>query len=426
MASGMQQTLQSCQVLAAMIQAQMVDEDKFDPLPAKTTSQLEELVVCVRKTKEVLAREGVIFSDRADFTGYSDRELFAMTCFVRESSRMLSIVLSRGAGYFLQGQGMSIVQELKMMEPYIDGKVKEFLTFEALLDVLTLSERMSKPHKGGNPAESRIGLLSNHPDMLAFDCIAKAKGVTSEESLERLADICEIFAKQCRMVGVTRRGKIEDRIRKNSAKILLLEEVADMMPMLRQHVLRIGLGKSQQQEGAKLTSGGNSVKYASLCSLFTHTAVENAHRAVEDCRERLIQEAMARKVKADRLAARRSPSRGGRSAPSRSLSPMNSSRGPSAGPPGSPKSTAPFARMAPGQAFTPGQSPSSPGFMTDFSTTASPMNSSRGMSPGRGGYPGNPKQQRGREDNIPRRDRGDAPFGKASGRGMGRGKRGKA
>mmetsp|Transcript_137228 Transcript_137228/g.256225 ORF Transcript_137228/g.256225 Transcript_137228/m.256225 type:complete len:437 (+) Transcript_137228:65-1375(+) len=436
MASGMQQTLQSCQVLAAMIQAQMVDEDKFDPMPAKTTTQLEELVIALRKTKEVLAREAIIFSDRADFSGYSDRELVAMTAFVRESSRMLSIVLAGGAAHFLQGHGMSIVQELKMMELYIDSKVKDFMSFSLVLDVLQLQEKLSKAHRSGG-SDTKIGGITHHPDLLAFEPIDRAKGLSSEESLMRVAELCESFARQCRTVAVTRRSKLDDRIAKNNAKTTLLEEVDALMPMLRQHVLRIGLGKSQQQEMAKLTTGGNSARYASLCTMFTHVAVENAHRAVEDCRERLIQEAMARKVKAERLMAKRSPSRGGRSAPSRSASPMNSSRGQSAGPPGSPNSTAGFARMAPGQAFTPAQSPASPGLMTDASTTLGPspgqrsmpvspgLNSSRGMSPSPRSYPGGAKQQRGPED-IPRRDRGDAPSGKASGRGMGRGKRGKA
>merc|ERR1711924_226726 len=81
------------------------------------------------------------------------------------------------------------------------------------------------------------------------------------------------------------------------------------MGMLRQHVLKIGLSKTQlkektgPQEALHTASGGRS-SHSKLTQLFTHRAVEDAHRAVEDCRERLMQEMLFRRAKVERRLKR--------------------------------------------------------------------------------------------------------------------------
>merc|ERR1719453_2846268 len=102
------------------------------------------MLFACRRTKEVLARESLIYSQDADFSKYSDTELVAMNAFVRENSRMLSIILAGGAQHFWNGQGLSTAQELKNMYPFIDGKVKEFLLIDKIMETLEIRMRYGR------------------------------------------------------------------------------------------------------------------------------------------------------------------------------------------------------------------------------------------------------------------------------------------
>jgi len=110
-----------------------------------------------------------------------------------------------------------------------------------------------------------------------------------------------------------RAEKMEDRSRKVEVREKLLVEIDSVVPLLRQHVLRIGMHKNQLTgEGAvspTKSSGGGVVKNNGagpgthahkITSLFTHKAVEEAHKTVEDCRERLLSEQLFRRAKVER------------------------------------------------------------------------------------------------------------------------------
>jgi len=273
-----------------------MDEDKMDPFPAKTTLELEEMVEACYVTKEVLGREDLIYSKDADFSNYTDPELNAMNAFVRENSRMLSVILAGGPQHFWNGQGLSSVQQLKQMEKYIDDKVKDFLKLDKIIETLDI-----KTKYGRTAVTSKSATLTAHPEMLSFTFIDANRAPNSEESLQRLATVCEQFAKQCRSISQMRASKTSDRSKKAGVKQLLEEEVETVLPMLRQHVLKIGLGKTNFQESAGVDSGKSSHK---LTSLFTHAAVQDAHRAVEDSRERLMQELLFRRAKVERRLKR--------------------------------------------------------------------------------------------------------------------------
>jgi len=151
--------------------------------------------------------------------------------------------------------------------------------------------------------------MGTHPELLAFQVIDANRAATSQESLVRLATVCEKFAVQCRSIAQLRVAKMEDRSKKLEVKQMLLDEVDSVLPMLRQHVLKIGLSKTQlkddslspQKRNAQAFGGNVSHK---LTSLFTHEAVTDAHRAVEDCRERLMQELLFRRAKVERRLLR--------------------------------------------------------------------------------------------------------------------------
>merc|ERR1719201_135039 len=149
------------------------------------------MVRACRRTKEILARESLIYSKSADFAKYSDSELLAMSAFVRESSRMLSIILAGGPQHFWNGQDSSTLQELKKMFNYIDGKVKEFLLLDQIMETLEFKIRY-----GRNVSQGKVAVLSGHPDLSCFTAYEATKGTTSQETLERLAEICEKFAVQ--------------------------------------------------------------------------------------------------------------------------------------------------------------------------------------------------------------------------------------
>jgi len=273
-----------------------MDEDKVDPFPAKTTLELEEMVEACYITKEVLAREDLIYSKDADFSNYTDPELNAMNAFVRENSRMLSVILAGGAQHFWNGQGLSTVQQLKQMAKYIDDKVKDFLKLDKIIETLD-----TKTKYGRTVVTSKSATLTGHPEMLSFTFIDANRAPTSEESLQRLATVCEQFAMQCRSIAQMRASKTEDRSKKAGVKTQLEAEVELVLPMLRQHVLKIGLGKTNFQENTSTDQGKSSHK---LTSLFTHAAVQDAHRAVEDSRERLMQELLFRRAKVERRLKR--------------------------------------------------------------------------------------------------------------------------
>jgi len=298
----MNHTIQTCQQLAAMTQTQILDEDKIDPFPARTTAELEEMFEACRRTKEILGRESFIYSKSADFSKYSDSELLAMSAFVRESCRMLSIILAGGAQHFWSGTGvMSTLTELKNMYQYIDDKVKEFLMLDKVMDTLDF-----KLKYGRKVASTKKVSLSSHPDLNAFSALDATKGLSSEESLVRLAGVCEKFAVQCRTIAQARLEKMDDRSRKMEVKEKFMAEIDSVLPGLRQHVLRIGMHKSQLQETnpVKNNGVGPGTHAHKITSLFSHKAVEEAHRAVEECRERLMQEQLFRKAKVERRLER--------------------------------------------------------------------------------------------------------------------------
>merc|ERR1712070_257659 len=115
----------------------------------------------------------------------------------------------------------------------------------------------------------------------------------------------------CRAISQIRVLKMEDRNRKMAVHERLVTEVNSVLPMLRQHVLKIGLSKTQLQnkdERLKELDQKINLKNESqshkLTSLFTYKSVEDAHRAVEDCRERLMQELLFRRSKVERRLQR--------------------------------------------------------------------------------------------------------------------------
>merc|ERR1712070_445077 len=115
----------------------------------------------------------------------------------------------------------------------------------------------------------------------------------------------------CRTISQIRVLKMEDRNRKMAVHERLVTEVNSVLPMLRQHVLKIGLSKTQLQnkdERLKELDQKINLKNESqshkLTSLFTYKAVEDAHRSVEDCRERVMQELLFRRSKVERRLKR--------------------------------------------------------------------------------------------------------------------------
>merc|ERR1719326_974721 len=83
-----------------------------------------------------------------------------------------------------------------------------------------------------------------------------------------------------------------------------MAEVDLVLPLLRQHVLKIGLSKSQLKETTAKDNTGEKSKLSKLTNIFTHRAVEEAHRVVEGCRERLMQEHLLRRAKVVRRLKR--------------------------------------------------------------------------------------------------------------------------
>merc|ERR1711865_1237687 len=104
-------------------------------------------------------------------------ELVVMNAFVRENSRMLSIILAGGAQQFWNGQGLSTVQELKNMYHYIDSKVRDFFLIDKILETLDIKMeygRKSVMPKTANP--------NTHPELLALSALEGNRAATSQET----------------------------------------------------------------------------------------------------------------------------------------------------------------------------------------------------------------------------------------------------
>jgi hypothetical protein len=297
----MAETMQTCQNLASMTASQIVDEDRYDPFPARTTSQICEMLSNVRRTKAVLAREALLYSQEADFSVMTDSELSAMNTFVKDSSRTLTIMLAGSREQFFMSSGSSLAEKFRKMSPYVEEKVKQWLKMDQIIDLLDINRKpIQKP---GSPGSPRKGAATN-PDLLAFFVIDAAKGDTSEVSLIRLADSCERFAEQCRRIASKRAGKLEDMSRKSEIRDQLLKEIEALLPLVQQHALKIGIHATHCKKETPKESANMANTHVKLIRFFTYESVEEAHRAVQTCADLLQQEILYRKKKVARRILR--------------------------------------------------------------------------------------------------------------------------
>lgn len=109
--------------------------------------------------------------------------------------------------------------------------------------------------------------------------------------MKRLAKHLSEMAEYCKKEGKNRETSSADKDEKSKRFALLQKEVKALVPKLREHVLRVGLGKGKH---LNISSGCGNV--STITNMFDYATVENAHRQVEDGRDCILQEFTLRKL----------------------------------------------------------------------------------------------------------------------------------
>ncbi|CAE8587833.1 unnamed protein product [Polarella glacialis] len=243
-----------------------------------------------------LSLEAEVFSGSADLSEFKTDELNRMASDIREASRKLAIVLAAGSNTFV-AQAQTDGNLLGALRSYIDPAIALDLNLEELVPFLNTQLGQHGiavcPH-GLYPC--RYGCKSEVPSVvpptisLTGDFNQEA---SAADSMKKLARHFSEMAKCCGQICSDRSTGVKQKQEKQAAKDTLTKEVQKLIPLLRSHVLRIGIAKGQH---LNISSGCGNV--ATITNLFECATVENAHRQLEDCRDRLLQELTLRRLEA--------------------------------------------------------------------------------------------------------------------------------
>lgn len=304
MAVSLTRGVRNCQDLAQAVEQQLREEVQADPLSQFPLQQLNALVEAVQKVSAFLSEEEQIFASDADLSGFETEKLTTLASDVREASRKLAIVLAAGCNQFRAQQGGN-ADVLQSLAGYFHPSIQAQLEVDQLVHFLRSQEEVrSGVHRHGAAYEEEE-LFSD--DDCGYNCprpgpdpIGRvmfdgnfAECGTGAETLQKLSKHLSVLAEHCSKLQKEREDDAKQQDEKQRASNLLKTGVASLVPMLRKHVLRVGIGKVQM---LNLSQGCANV--STLSSMFDYAAVEDAHRQLEDGRDRILQEVTLRKLQA--------------------------------------------------------------------------------------------------------------------------------
>jgi len=304
------QAHQQCGQLLSQAISQLTQERQSDPLSNVSLTRLNSLSAGVKKAMAMLEEEATVFSDGADLSSLTTENLNSLASDIREASRKLSIVLAAGSNQF-RGQAQSDVQLLDSLKSYFDPTIAQALNLDALIPVLQsgLKEGACQhgyPHHQGYyeyDEDAEEAEYYNHacPHGCASQGLAVEPSVTltndfgpessAAASMKILSEHFSALAKACEQIHADQNSHAQEKGEKTQVHEQLTQDVSELVPLLRSHVLRIGIAKGQH---LNISNGCGNV--ATITSLFDYAAVENAHRQLEEGRDRILQELTLRRL----------------------------------------------------------------------------------------------------------------------------------
>lgn len=311
MAISLQHACEQCGSLANALASQTAQEDGSDPLSTVTLKKLKELQAGLKTVGSTLDAEGHLFSSTVDLSDFETAKLNDVAADIREASRKLSIVLAAGSNSF-QASAQSDVQTLESLQTYFDPSVTRALSLNELIPLL-------KPSGGNAKCAHQYPLTScpygcNHSRCChgysraccPHGCSGQqgnvysitlsstfAQDATAAQTLKKLAKHLSEMAEHCEKECKNRETSSAEKDEKSKTFALMQQEVKALVPKLREHVLRVGLGKGKH---LNISSGCGNV--STITNMFDYATVENAHRQLEDGRDRILQELTLRKLEA--------------------------------------------------------------------------------------------------------------------------------
>eukprot|EP00747_Dinoflagellata_sp_TGD_P171295 gnl/TRDRNA2_/TRDRNA2_205038_c0_seq1.p1 gnl/TRDRNA2_/TRDRNA2_205038_c0~~gnl/TRDRNA2_/TRDRNA2_205038_c0_seq1.p1 ORF type:complete len:233 (+),score=28.33 gnl/TRDRNA2_/TRDRNA2_205038_c0_seq1:233-931(+) len=212
---------------------------------------------------------------------------------IREASRKLAIVLAAGFNKFRE-QAQQDAALLQSLSSYFDPKVAESLCVPELVKILN-SQSTTCPHgyhsynccygchqSAQNSAYSQFTLTGSFK-----------KAATAAQTVDNLSKHFRDLAEQCAKIASERNDVAKSQKQKVALQQQLTKLVQKLVPLLKNHVLRVGIGKGRH---LNISQGCGNV--STITKLFSYATVENAHRQLEDCRDRIVQELTMRKFEA--------------------------------------------------------------------------------------------------------------------------------
>eukprot|EP00928_Gymnodinium_smaydae_P036926 TRINITY_DN25721_c0_g1_i1.p1 TRINITY_DN25721_c0_g1~~TRINITY_DN25721_c0_g1_i1.p1 ORF type:complete len:331 (-),score=53.56 TRINITY_DN25721_c0_g1_i1:195-1148(-) len=293
MAMSLQQAYDNCEQLVNQCVQQLTNEGNSDPLSRFSLDKLTSVQGIVKSMMSSLEKEEALFSESADLSDWSLKELNSYVSDIREASRKLSIVLAAGANQF-SGQVTNDASALQALQPYLDPGIFKAADINSLVSVVQLSSPNGSicrhrhytyqcPFGCGNNA---TGNLPNFTPTNDF-----TQGATSAATAKKLSQHLSDLAKQFEELHQTNIKHSNDRSKKEQIQKNLVSNLGKLVPMMRRHVLRIGIAKGQH-----LNISNGCANVSTITRLFDYATVENCHRQLEDGRDRVIQELTLRKL----------------------------------------------------------------------------------------------------------------------------------
>mmetsp|Transcript_89162 Transcript_89162/g.236964 ORF Transcript_89162/g.236964 Transcript_89162/m.236964 type:complete len:344 (-) Transcript_89162:12-1043(-) len=312
MAVTLGSAIKQCQDLLDQATQQLAQEAQGDPLSVVSLKQLNARAIGLRAATATLEEEEALFTGRSDLSALKDDELNSMASDVREASRKLSIVLAAGSSQF-KGPVLTEVQVLDQLLPYFDPSNRshgsaqaEVKVLDQLLPFLTpcIRNELSQKALGrvlqeaadgrGGGAGRRAGLRDQVVSETSLVCAQDfERAGTASASMGKLAGHFSELAEKCKQISQDRERHAQEREAKARARDRLKEVLHKLAPVLLRRHLRVLIGVAR----GKASSGPSEIGNANtITSLFDFESVDHAHRQLEDCRDRVLQEITLRRL----------------------------------------------------------------------------------------------------------------------------------
>jgi len=211
-------------------------------------------------------------------------------------------VLSAGSGQF-QNQAKQDAKTLQSLSPYVDPEVARDLCVPELTQLLQALD--------GANSQAAPCSCGYQRGQCPYGCVSAANGCTSAANIQihptedfnkastaagtltKLSKHFAELARHCEQIATRREDERDQQGAKKLEAEKLRDQAKELVPLIRSHVLRVGIGKGQH---LNISSGCANV--GTITQLFSYAAVEDAHRQLEDCRDQILQEITMRKLRA--------------------------------------------------------------------------------------------------------------------------------